>query len=61
VSRSAGVGRFRLSGAEKFARDCGFDTVKIAVMHGNARALAFYEPTATSSPNPVLYRRLEGK
>jgi GNAT superfamily N-acetyltransferase len=59
--RSTGVGRLLLSAAEKFARDCGFDTVKIAVMHGNARALEFYEANGYVVAEQVLYRRLDGK
>jgi GNAT superfamily N-acetyltransferase len=35
--RSAGVGRALLEAAEKIARGCRFDTVKIAVMSGNIR------------------------
>ena len=57
--RSAGVGRALLAAAERIARDHGFDTVKIAVMSGNARALAFYETNGYSVGEHVLYRRLD--
>ena len=57
--RSAGVGQALLKAAERVARDHGFDTVKIAVMSGNARAQAFYEAHGYSVGEHVLYRRLE--
>jgi ribosomal protein S18 acetylase RimI-like enzyme len=56
--RSIGVGRSLLSAAEDFARERGFDTVKIAVMRGNARAQEFYEASGYSVVEQVLYRRL---
>jgi GNAT superfamily N-acetyltransferase len=56
--RSTGVGRGLLSAAEDFARTRGFDTVKIAVMRGNARAREFYEANGYSVGEEVLYRRL---
>lgn len=57
--RSAGVGRALLSAAEDIARDHGFDTVKIAVMSGNARAQKFYETNGYAVAEHVLYRRLD--
>jgi ribosomal protein S18 acetylase RimI-like enzyme len=57
--RSGGVGEALLEAAERIARDRGFDTVKIAVMSGNARARAFYETHGYSIGEHVLYRRLE--
>lgn len=57
--RSTGVGESLLSAAEDFARDRGFDTVKIAVMHGNAPALGFYEANGYVIAEQVLYRRLD--
>jgi ribosomal protein S18 acetylase RimI-like enzyme len=56
--RSAGVGRALLVAAEGIARDHGFDTVKIAVMSGNARAQDFYEAHGYSIAEQVLYRHL---
>jgi GNAT superfamily N-acetyltransferase len=56
--RSAGVGRALLAVAESIARDKGFDTVKLAVMAGNARAQSFYEANGYSIAEHVLYRRL---
>lgn len=56
--RSAGVGRTLLAAAEEFARSRGFDTVKIAVMRGNARARRFYEASGYAVAEEVLYRRL---
>jgi GNAT superfamily N-acetyltransferase len=56
--RSAGAGRALLGAAEDIARDHGFDTVKIAVMAGNARAQAFYGASGYSTAEHVLYRRL---
>jgi ribosomal protein S18 acetylase RimI-like enzyme len=58
--RSAGVGRALLSAAELAARERGIDTVKIAVMAGNERALAFYEGHGYGLGEHVLYRRLTG-
>jgi ribosomal protein S18 acetylase RimI-like enzyme len=57
--RSGGVGRALIAAAESIARDNGFDTVKIAVMSGNDRALEFYEANGYSVAEHVLYRRLE--
>ena len=56
--RSTGVGRALLNAAEGIARDLGFDTVKVAVMNGNARAREFYEANGYSVAEHVLYRRL---
>ena len=56
--RSAGVGRKLLGAAEAIARDNGVDTVKIAVMSGNARARNFYEASGYSVAEYVLYRNL---
>jgi ribosomal protein S18 acetylase RimI-like enzyme len=56
--RSTGVGRALLSAAEDFARSRGLDTVKIAVMRGNARARRFYEANGYSVGEEVLYRDL---
>jgi ribosomal protein S18 acetylase RimI-like enzyme len=56
--RSAGIGRALLRAAEGIARDSGFDTMKIAVMSGNARARAFYETYGYSVAEHVLYRHL---
>jgi GNAT superfamily N-acetyltransferase len=56
--RAAGVGRALLAAAEGIARDRGFDTVKIAVMSGNARARDFYAAGGYSVAEHVLYRRL---
>lgn len=56
--RSAGVGRVLLAAAEDIARNHGFDTVKVAVMNGNGRALKFYENNGYSVAEHVLYRRL---
>lgn len=56
--RSTGVGRALLSSAEDFACTRGFDTVKIAVMRGNARARGFYEANGYAVGEEVLYRRL---
>jgi ribosomal protein S18 acetylase RimI-like enzyme len=56
--RSAGVGRALLSAAEGIARDRGFDTVRIAVMAGNARAQRFYGSHGYSVAEHLLYRRL---
>jgi ribosomal protein S18 acetylase RimI-like enzyme len=53
--RSAGVGRALLRAAEGIARDHGFDTIKIAVMAGNAGAQAFYEASGYSIAEYVLY------
>jgi GNAT superfamily N-acetyltransferase len=57
--RSAGIGRALLNAAEGIARRHGFDTVKIAVMTGNARALTFYEAGGYTVGEQVLYRRLD--
>jgi ribosomal protein S18 acetylase RimI-like enzyme len=57
--RCAGVGRALIAAAEAIARASGFDTVKIAVMSGNARAQAFYEANGYSVAEHLLYRRLE--
>lgn len=56
--RSAGVGRARLAAAEGIARDSGFDTVKIDVMTGNARARDFYEANGYAVAEHVMYRDL---
>jgi hypothetical protein len=40
------------------ARERGIDTVKIAVMHGNAPAPASYEARGYPVAEHVLYRRL---
>lgn len=56
--RSTGVGRSLLGAVEDVARNRGLDTVKIAVMHGNARAHEFYEANGYSVAEHVLYRRL---
>jgi GNAT superfamily N-acetyltransferase len=57
--RSAGMGQALLAAAEDIARDRGCDTVKIAVMSGNARAQDFYEAHGYSPGEHVLYRRLD--
>jgi GNAT superfamily N-acetyltransferase len=57
--RSTGLGRALVRAAERVAADRGFDTMKIAVLSGNARAEAFYEALGYSSGEHVLYRRLE--
>jgi ribosomal protein S18 acetylase RimI-like enzyme len=57
--RSAGVGRALLRAAEGIARDEGFDTIKVAVMAGNARAQTFYEARGYATAELVLYRRLD--
>lgn len=57
--RSAGVGRALLRAGEAFARNRGFDTVKIAVMNGNTLAQSFYEANGYSVAEHVLYRRLD--
>ena len=56
--RSAGGGRALLRAAEGVVRDHGFDTIKIAVMAGNARAQAFYEANGYSIAEHVLHRRI---
>jgi len=56
--RSGGVGPALLGATEQIAGDHGFDTVKIAVMSGNARALRFYEANGYGVAEHVLYRRL---
>jgi ribosomal protein S18 acetylase RimI-like enzyme len=56
--RSDGVGRALLQAAEEIARARGFDTMKIAVMSGNARAQRFYEANGYAVAEHVLYRRL---
>lgn len=56
--RSNGVGKALLEAAERLARDRGIDTVKIAVMSGNARAQRFYESHGYLVGECVLYRRL---
>jgi GNAT superfamily N-acetyltransferase len=58
AERSNGAGQALLEAAERLARDRGIDTVKIAVMSGNARALRFYESHGYSAGESVLYRRL---
>jgi ribosomal protein S18 acetylase RimI-like enzyme len=58
--RSAGVGTALLRVGEAIARNRGFDTVKIAVMNGNALAQGFYEANGYSVAEHVLYRRLDG-
>jgi ribosomal protein S18 acetylase RimI-like enzyme len=52
------VGRALLAAAEDIARDSGFDTVKIAVMSGNARSQNFYEACGYSVAEHVLYRHI---
>jgi GNAT superfamily N-acetyltransferase len=56
--RSTGVGEALMQAAERIAHDRGFDTMKIAVMHGNARAQNFYVAHGYSVGEHVLYRRL---
>jgi GNAT superfamily N-acetyltransferase len=56
--RGAGVGRALLASAEGIARARGFDTVKVAVMGGNAHARQFYEASGYSVAELVLYRRV---
>ena len=56
--RSGGVGRALLAAAEDIARARGLDTVKIAVMSGNARAQDFYEANGYTVAEHMLYRRL---
>jgi GNAT superfamily N-acetyltransferase len=58
--RAAGVGRALLTAAEQLAREHGVDTVKVAVMGGNARAREFYEKNGYALAEHVLYRRLDG-
>jgi ribosomal protein S18 acetylase RimI-like enzyme len=57
--RSSGLGRALLTAAEAIARDRGYDTVRIAVMRGNARAQSFYEAVGYSVAEHVLLRRLD--
>jgi GNAT superfamily N-acetyltransferase len=59
--RSTGVGRRLLAAAESVARDAGFDTVKIAVMGGNAAAQDFYEANGYAVAEHVLYRNLQAR
>jgi ribosomal protein S18 acetylase RimI-like enzyme len=61
AQRSAGVGRALLTATEDIARARGFDTVKIAVMSGNARAKRFYEAHGYALGELVLYRRVDAK
>jgi ribosomal protein S18 acetylase RimI-like enzyme len=56
--RSNGVGQALLEAAERLAHDRGIDTVKVAVMSGNAPAQRFYESHGYSVEESVLYRRL---
>jgi GNAT superfamily N-acetyltransferase len=56
--RSTGLGRALLRAAEGLAGDRGVDTVKIAVMSGNAVAHSFYEASGYMVAEHVLYRRL---
>lgn len=56
--RSNGVGLALLEAAERLAKDRGIDTVKIAVMDGNAPAQRFYESHGYCIGESVLYRRL---
>ena len=58
AQRSTGVGSALLSAAERLASDRGYDTVKIAVMSGNAGAHHFYETHGYAAGENVLYRRL---
>ena len=55
--RSTGVGHALLTAAEQIAGARGYDTVKIAVMSGNAGAQQFYEAHGYSAGELVLYRR----
>ena len=57
--RSSGLGRALLTAAEAIAHDRGYDTVRIAVMSGNARAESFYEAAGYSVAEHVLLRRLD--
>jgi GNAT superfamily N-acetyltransferase len=59
--RSHGDGRALLAAAERLATRHGFDTVKVAVMSGNARAQDFYEACGYSAGEHVLYRRLSDR
>jgi ribosomal protein S18 acetylase RimI-like enzyme len=56
--RGAGVGAMLLRAAEAHARDRGADTMRIAVMSGNARAGDFYAANGYAVAEQVLYRRL---
>jgi ribosomal protein S18 acetylase RimI-like enzyme len=56
--RSSGVGQALLEAAEGIARSHGFDTVRVAVMAGNARAPGFYERHGYSVAEHVMVRRL---
>jgi ribosomal protein S18 acetylase RimI-like enzyme len=57
--RSSGLGRALLTAAEAIARGRGCDTVKIAVMSGNARAQSFYKAVGYAPAEQVLIRRLD--
>jgi ribosomal protein S18 acetylase RimI-like enzyme len=57
--RSSGLGRALLAAAEDIARDRGYDTMRVAVMSGNARAQDFYAAAVYSVAEHVLLRRLD--
>jgi ribosomal protein S18 acetylase RimI-like enzyme len=58
-NRSSGLGGALLAAAEAIARDRRYDTVRIAVMSGNARAQSFYTAAGYTVAEHVLLRRLD--
>jgi GNAT superfamily N-acetyltransferase len=58
-ARGQGVGTSLLHAIEALATTRGIDTLKVAVMAGNDRALAFYRAGAFARGEEILYRRLD--
>jgi ribosomal protein S18 acetylase RimI-like enzyme len=56
--RGAGIGHLLMACVEQTARALGLDTLKVAVMAGNDRALRFYESFGFVRGEVVLYRTI---
>jgi GNAT superfamily N-acetyltransferase len=56
--RNQGIGRRLLAAIEEVATEQGLNTLKVAVMAGNAGASHFYSTTGFALGEHVLYKRL---
>jgi ribosomal protein S18 acetylase RimI-like enzyme len=57
--RGKGIGTMLIDAAKAFARSRRIDTLKVAVMDGNQRAVRFYEASGFALGEFVLYHRLD--
>ncbi len=56
--RAHGVGTALMGAVREYARDLGIDTVKVAVMVGNAGARSFYANAGFQAAEEVLYLKI---